>query len=573
MNEKIIKILHEMSELYAMDDVPFKPQAYEKATRSMDWLEEDIKHFYKENGVKGLEKIPGIGSGIAKKIKEYIETGHIEEYEKLKKKIPVDISEVTSIEGVGPKLIKLFYKELNVRTVGDLEKAARAGKISSLPRCGEKLEQRILKGIEFYKKIEGRFLLDDIYSTAKKIEERLRKLNGVKKVVATGSFRRQKETVGDLDIIVSLNSNIDRKGVVKSILSMSQIKHVYGQGIKKVSVRFKQGFDVDFRLVEEKSFGSALLYFTGSKAHNIKLRRLAIEKGFKLNEYGIKTEEEVYKKLGLQFIPPEMREDLGEIELALRQAQGKPGLPELVEQKDLSGELHVHAHWNVRKSWIRDRVGAAQERGYKYIGISDHTKFLAIEHGLNEKELLEQAKEIKKLNKKGFKVFHGCEANILADGSIDIEDEVLEKLDYVIAGVHSKLKMPKKEMTERIIKAMENPHVDIISHPTGRVLNYREPYELDFNKILEVAKRTGTVLEINSNPLRLDLKDTYIKKAKEAGVKMVINSDAHQDDQMDLIMFGVGQARRGWCEKNDVINTMTADELSAFFKKPKNKRF
>ncbi|MBU1178760.1 DNA polymerase/3'-5' exonuclease PolX [Patescibacteria group bacterium] len=553
MNQKIVKIFTEMAELLGMKEVAFKPAAYENAAASINHLDLELNALYKKGGVGALQEIPGIGKGMAEKIEEYIKTGRIKEYDQLKKKMPVNIFELTAVEGVGPKMIKLFYEKLKIRNLKDLEKAAKAGKISKLPRCGEKFEQKILKGIEFLKKHGGRFLLGDVYFLAKQLEK---KYGGV----IAGSFRRRQETVGDLDILIPA------------------LRPAVGE--KRKTIYFENGLKSDLRFIDKKSWGSALQYFTGDKEHNIALRKIAIAKGYKLNEYDLwdiryptnrytvgKTEEEVYKKLGMQWIPPEIRRNEGEIELAQ-----KNKLPELVELKDIKGDLHCHSHWKINRGLMEERVKKAVEMGYQYLGISDHTKFLAIEHGLDEKELLEQSKQIKNLNKKFKKIIilHGCEANIMTDGSIDIDDEVLAKLDYVIVGVHSQMNMPEKEMTERIIMAMRNPHVDIISHLTGRIIHRRQEFQLDLDKILRVAKETGTVLEINSNPARLDLKDVYIKKAKEAGVKMIINSDAHQNDQLELMEFGVGQARRGWAEKKDIINTMPLEKILEFFKKPKN---
>jgi len=343
----------------------------------------------------------------------------------------------------------------------------------------------------------------------------------------------------------------------------------------------REGFDVDIRVVAKKSYGSALQYFTGSKEHNIALRRIAIEKGLKLNEYGLfkgkkmiagRDEKGIYQALGLSLIEPEMRENQGEIELALRQAQGKPnGLPKIIGYKDIRGDLHCHTDWDGGANTILEMAQTAKEMGYEYIGIADHTKFLRIEHGLNEKQLESQRRETEKLNakfkaqKSNFRILQGCEANILNDGSIDIKDEALRKLDYVIAGIHSSFKMEKSKMTERMIKAMKNPNVDIISHPTGRILKRRDEYQIDFDKILRAARETGTILEINSSPGRLDLNDQNIRRAKEAGVKMIINTDSHHKDHARFMMFGIAQARRGWAEKKDIINTQSLEKLLKFF--------
>jgi len=359
-------------------------------------------------------------------------------------------------------------------------------------------------------------------------------------------------------------------------VSLPGVIKIWGKGTTKASVRMKDGFDMDIRVVPKKSYGSALQYFTGSKEHNIATRKIAMDKGLKLSEYGLfrgakmiaaETEGEIYKKLGMQYIEPEMRENQGEIELAL-----KGELPKIVDYNDILGDLHVHSNWDGGANSLEEIAGAAMKMGYQYAGIADHTKFLAIEHGLDEKKLDQRNKAIDKLNsslrvtRNAVRVLKGCEANIMADGSIDIKDEALAKLDFVIAGVHSQLKMTKEKMTERIIKAMKNPNVDIISHPTGRILKRRDEYEIDFDKILQVAKETGTILEINAHPSRLDLKDINIRKAKEAGVKMVINTDAHHLEHLRFMEYGISQARRGWLEKKDIINGWPAEKLLKMLK-------
>lgn len=562
-NQKVVKILREIALYIDMDDVAFKPQAYERVALVIESLSENVSLIYKNGGIRALENLPGVGKGIAEKIVEYLETGKIKEYLSLKKKMPVDLEELMAVEGIGPKKIKILYKKLKIKNLKDLATMASAHKIFKLPGFGEKTEKNILEGIKFLKREKGRFLLGEILPTAKKIEEKLQKMKEVKKASIAGSLRRMKETIGDVDFLVVS----DNPGIVTDFfVSMPGVVKVWGKGATKASVRMKQGYDMDIRIVSEKSFGSALQYFTGSKEHNIATRKIAIEKGLKLNEYGIfrgakmvagKTEEEVYKTIGLSFIEPEIRENAGEVEVA---QAGK--LSELIHLKNIKGDLHCHSGWGRGggPEAIKKLIEKAKEMGYEYIGISDHTKFLRIEHGLNEKELLEQKKFIEKLNF-SFRVLHGCEANIMADGSIDISDEVLAKLDYVIAGVHSQFKMSKEKMTARLIKAMENPHVDIISHPTGRIIQRRGEYEIDFDKILETAKRTGTILEINAHPVRLDLKDTNIRKAKEVGVKMIVNTDAHQPEQMELMEYGISQARRGWAEKKDIINCLPAEKL------------
>jgi len=572
-NQEIAHIFYEIAQFLEMEGVQFKPQAYQKAAITLENLKENIEEIYKKGGRKALEKIPGVGKSIAEKIEEYLKTGRIKYYEELKKKTPVEMEELTAIEGVGPKMVKVLYQKLGIRNLKDLEKAARAHKIAPLFGFGEKTERNILEGIEFLKKSKGRFLLGEILPQVREIERKLRALKEVKKVAVAGSVRRRKETIGDVDFLV-VSDNPQK--VMDFFTSLPQIVKVWGKGTTKSSIRLKQGFDVDLRVVPEDSFGSALQYFTGSKEHNIATRKLALEKGLKLNEYGVfkgkkkiagRTEEEVYKAIGLPWIPPELRRNEGEIEAGL---SGK--LPQLIELKDIKGDLHTHTNYDGGANSIEEMVEEARKRGYQYLGITDHTKFLKIEHGLDERRLIQQGKEIDKLNEKfkeegiNFRILKGAEANILNDGSLDIGEDVLKKLDYVNAGVHSHFKMSRKEMTERIIKAMKNPYVKILVHPTGRILKKREGFQLDFDKILRAAKEFKVALEVNSFPERLDLNEYNIRKAIRMGVKLVINTDAHHKDQLRYMEFGVYQARRGWAEKKDVINTFPLEKLLKFFR-------
>ena len=581
-NQEIAKIFYEMAQYLEMQGVAFKPQAYQKAALNLETLEEDAADIYKNECIEGLKRIPGVGEGIAKKIEEYLKTGKIKEYERLKKKTPVTLEELTGVEGLGPKKIKTLYQKLKIKNLKDLEKTAKTHKIAPLFGFGEKTEKNILEGIEFLKRSKGRFLLGEILPTAENIIENLKSLKEVKRISLAGSVRRMKETIGDVDILATLKTRTDAEKVVDFFVSLPGVVKIWGKGPTKASIRLKKGFDVDLRVLPEKQFGSALQYFTGSKEHNIILRKIAIDKGLKLSEYGLfrglkmiagGREEEIYEKLGLQWIPPELRENQGEIEAAQTHQ-----LPQLVNYSDIKGDLHCHSHWGADayrqtgKKMIEEIAKEAAALGYEYVGISDHTKFLRIEHGLDEKQLAKQRKEIDKLNWKleignwKFKILQGCEANIMSDGSIDIKDEALKKLDYVIAGIHSQMKMSKEKMTERIIKAMRNKNVDIISHPTGRILKQRDEYEIDFDKILRAAKETGTILEINANPYRLDLNDKNIKKVKEIGAKMIISSDAHQSEQMRFVEYGVSQARRGWAEKGDIINCWPAENMLKILK-------
>ena len=573
-NQDIARIFYEIADYLEMEGVQFKPYAYQKVALVLENLEEDVGEIYKKGGEKAIEKIPGVGKNIGAKIIEYLKTGKIKYYQDYKKKYPIDMKELTSVEGLGPKMVRDLYRILKIKNLKDLEKAARDGKIRDLANFGEKTEKNILQGIKFLKRTKGRFLLGDILLRVREIEKNLKTLKEVERINVCGSVRRMKETIGDVDFLV-VTENPEK--VMNFFCSQPEVIKIWGKGSTKSSVRLKDGFDVDLRVVPRKSYGSALQYFTGSKEHNIHLRKIAINKGLKLNEYGLfrgskmiagKTEEEVYKVLGMKYPPPEIRENQGEIEAALK---GK--LPKLVELKDIKGDLHSHSDWDGGDNSILEMAETAMALGYEYIGISDHTKFLKIEYGLDERQLAQQRKEVDRVNSKlktqdsKLTILQGAETNILNDGSLDIKDEALKKLDYVIAGVHSSFKMPKEKMTERIIRAMKNPYIKIISHPTGRILKRRDEYQIDIDKILRVAKETNTILEINSIPVRLDLNDLNIKRAIEIGVKLVINTDAHHKKHLRFMNYGVAQARRGWAEKKDIINTLSLGELLKIFKR------
>lgn len=578
-NQEIAKILYSLAEYLEMDGVAFKPQAYEKAAIGVESLEADMENIYKKEGLEGLKKIPGVGESIAEKIEEYLKTGKIKYYDDFKKKTPVDFGGLSAVEGLGPKKIKALYEKLGIRNLDDLESAAKSGKIRDLPGFGEKMEKNILTSIVFLKRDKGRFLLGEILPLAKEVQAKLEKLKEVDSISVAGSIRRMKDTIGDLDFLAVSG---DSEKVTDFFVTLPGVIKIWAKGNTKASVRLRQGIDMDIRVIPRKSYGAALQYFTGSKEHNIHLRKIAIEQGMKLNEYGLfkgakmikgEREEEIYHALGLKWMEPELRENTGEIEAAINDFQERfGGLPKIIGYDDIKGDLHYHSRWQEKDGIsIEEAAEAAKDFDYEYIGISEHTKSLKIEHGLDEKELLRHIAQIEKINTRyrilntKFRILSGCEANIMADGTIDIEDAVLAKLDYVIAGVHSNFKLPRGEMTARIIRAMENPHVDIISHPTGRLLKRRDEYQIDFEKILAAAKKTGIALEINSYPERLDLKDAYIRRAKEAGVKMAINTDSHDQSQLHFIEYGIAQARRGWAEKEDIINSWEINKLMDFF--------
>ena len=573
MNQDLAKILYEIGDFLESEEVPFKPYAYKSAAITVDSLEKNIADIYKKGGLKALEEIPGVGDSIAKKIEEYIKTGRIKYHRELQRKLPVKMEELIAVEGMGPKRAKFLFQKLGVANLKDLEKAAKQDKISTLFGFGPKAQANILQSIEFLKRAKGRFLLGEIFPTAQKTYNDLKNLKEVRRIDFAGSLRRRKETIGDIDFLAASNNP---KKVMDFFVNLPGIVKVWGKGETKASVRMKQGFDMDIRVVPEKSYGSALQYFTGSKEHNIILRKIAIEKGMKLSEYGLfkgdkmvagKDEKEIYNILGLDWIAPEIRENRGEIEAA------KSGsLPKLIKLEDIRGDLHCHTDWNGGENSIKEMAEKAIELNYDYIGISDHTKYLKIENGLDEKKLKKQKSEIVKINlelqsqKPSFRILHGAETNILKDGSIDIKDDALAELDYAIAGVHSHFKMEKQQMTERIIKAMKNPNIKIIAHPTGRILKKRDEYEVDFAKLLRAAKEFNTALEINACPERLDLNDVNIRKAKDSGVKMAINTDSHVKDRMRFMEMGAAQARRGWAEPADIINSWPLEKLLEYLR-------
>lgn len=570
LNQEIAAIFRKMALFFQMQDDGFRARAYENGAEILENLTVNVKDVYAKKGLKGLEDLHGIGRGMAEKIEEYIKTGKIKEYRDLKKKMPVDIDELASVEGLGPMSIKTLYKKLKIKNLKDLEKAAKAGKIQKLKGFGKKTEENILEGIEFVKKNSGRMLLGYIWPRVEKLVEEFESMKEVENISPAGSLRRKRETVGDIDILVATENP---QKIMEKFTSMPDVIKVWGKGLTKASVRVKGNFDIDLRVVPKESWGAALQYFTGSKAHNIKVRQIAIDKELKLNEYGVfrgkeniasKTEEEVYEAIGLRYLEPELREDTGEIELL----QEKKSLPRIIPYGSLKGDLQVQTNWTDGVHSIEEMAKEAKRLGLEYIAITDHTKSLAMTGGSDEKKLLRQMKEIDKLNKsiRDITVLKGAEVNILRDGSLDIENEVLAKLDVVGVSVHSLFKMSKQDMTERIVRAINNPHVDVFFHPTGRLIQKRAAYDVDMERVIKEAVKTGTVLEINAFPDRSDLKDEHIRMGVEAGAKFVIDSDAHSKDHLKYLDFGIAQARRGWAEANDVINTLS---LNKFLKKLK----
>ncbi len=546
-------------------NVQFRARAYYRAADTIASLPENVTDIYDKYGVNGLLEIPSVGKAIASKIEEYLKRGKMHHLEELKAKVPIDIDELYGIEGIGPKTIRMFYDKLHIKNLADLEKAATEGKLKTLPGFTEKKELDIFKQIEFFKRGKGRLIIGEVYPLVKQIEERLQHIAGVKNAAAAGSIRRMKETIGDIDYLVAAS---DPERVIDFFVKMPEVQEVLGRGQAKAFVKLASGIDADLLVVPEESWGSALQYFTGSKEHSVQLRKIAISKGLRLNEWGVfkgdkriagTTEEEVYKILGLQWIPPEVRENAGEIELG---RQGK--VPKLVEYGSLKGDLQVHSENSDGTATIEEMARGAKAFGLDYIAITDHTKSLKLAGGLEEQELLEQADRISQLNDKlreEFRILSSAEVNIMKDGSLDIPNTVLDKLDIVGAAIHSHFNLPIETQTERLIKAAKNPSVDILFHPTGRLINKRAGYPVDVEKVIEVSKDTNTVLEIDAHYDRLDLKDEYVRMAVRKGVKLVIDSDAHHPIHYSFLTFGVAQARRGWAIQSDILNTLPADKL------------
>jgi len=569
-NLELSQIFSQMSEFLEMKEDGFRARAYSRVARVLDSLERDIGDIYREGGAKALKEIPSVGQGIAEKMEEYLKTGKIKEYQKLKKESPVDVEALTKVEGIGPKKIKTLYQKLGVRNLKDLEKVARVGEIAALEGFGAKSEKNILQAIAFAKTSKGRFLLGAILPVVREVVGGLEKLPEVGQISAAGSVRRMKETVGDVDLLAT-SSQPDK--VMEHFVSLPGIVKVWAKGPTKSSVRFKGGFDCDLRVVKRVSFGAALQYFTGNKEHNILLRRLAIKKGLKLNEYGVykkktriagRTEKEVYQAISLPYIEPELRTNTGEIEAGL-----KNELPKIIGYDDIKGETQCHTDWADGTETIEAMAKAAKKMDYQYIVITDHAGFLKIANGLDEKRLLRQMREIDKIGKEisGIKILKGCEVDIKMDGGLAIKDEVLAKLDVIVAGVHSGFKMSKTDMTKRLLRAIENPNVDIIAHPTGRIIQKREGYFFDFGKIFQAAKRNKTALEINAYFNRLDLRDIDIRQVIAAGAKLTIGTDAHNPQGLKMMELGIAQARRGWATPKDILNAGTVKDFLNFFEK------
>ncbi len=569
-NLEVSGILNQIADLMEMLEIEWKPRAYRKAARTIETMSKDIQEIYGEGGEKALCDIPGVGKGIAQKIAQYLEKGKIKEFEKLKKKIPQGLEQIMNLPGLGPKKAVKLYKKLKIKNVKQLIRAVKKGKISKLAGFGEKSAKEILRAVELKEQSKGRQLLGIVLPMARNIKLQLEKLSHVKKIEIAGSLRRRKETIGDIDMLV--NSDKPEK-VMEAFTKLPSVKTILAKGRTKSTIVLTLGIQCDLRVLPKESFGAGLQYFTGNKDHNIKLRKIAIKKKYKLNEYGLfkgkkqvagKTEKEIYAKLGMQYIEPELRTNTGEIEAAIAKK-----LPKLVGYGDIKGDLQMHTNWSDGGNTIEEMARAAKKLGYKYIAITDHSKSERIAGGMDEKKLANYLKAIEKARKKvsGITILKGAEVDILPDGSLDYSDKILKKLDLVVAGVHSRFKMKKEAMTKRICKALENPNVNILAHPTGRIIGERRPYELDLNKVIETAKKNKVALEINAFPSRLDLNDVNSRIAAEKGAKLVINTDAHNADQLRYMEYGIATARRGWVKKGQIINTKTLSELKKFLKR------
>ena len=561
-NKELGDLFNRMADILEFkSENPFKISAYRKASRIIGDLTQDIEEI--AEGEK-LKDVPGIGEGMAQKIIEYLKTGKVSKFEEVRKGISDELIAIMDIPGMGPKTLAMIHKEKGISNLSQLEKAVEDGSLIGLPGIGEKKVENIKRGIQLLKQSKGRMNLGIAFPVAKRIVEALREKAGSRKIEWAGSLRRMRENIGDIDILAT---GPNKEKIIQTFTHLSEVKEVLASGETKASVIVEGSIQIDLRVVEEDSYGAALQYFTGSKAHNIHLRGIAKAKGIKINEYGVfkgekkiggKEEEDVYRVLGMDWVEPELREDRGEIEAAK-----ETRLPKLVKEHDIKGDFHVHSNWSDGTSSIEEIARAAQKRGYQYVALCDHSKSLKIAHGLDESRLMKQIEEIDRVNEKmkNFQILKGTEVDILSDGRLDFPEKVLEKLDLVVASVHSGFKQEKEKMTKRIVRALENPLVHILGHPSGRLLGARDPYEIEIDEVMGAAKQYGKALEINAYFERLDLDDIHCRKAKEMGILLAIGTDSHHLDQMWMISLGVAVARRGWLETKDVLNTLSLKEI------------
>ena len=548
---------------------PFKSRAYYNAAKALSGIT-NLEELVKE---KRLREIKGIGEALSQKIEEYSKTGTMAYYEELTQVVPESLLELMQIPNLGPKKIKVLYDELEITNIGELEYACNENRLIHLTGFGEKTQEKVLKGIEFFKRHKGEFLFGDVYQEAERIRQRLSTIVDPIWAEVCGSIRRRKEVVRDMDILVAAENH---EKIASFFVSMPEVDQVLVTGETKTSVRMKSGIEADLRVVTRQEFPYALVYFTGSKEHNVRLRGIAKKKGWKLNEYGIfdgdnlvtcKSEEEIYRALGLPYIPPELREDSGEIEAA---EQDK--LPSLIQHEDIRGIFHVHTDFSDGVDSLERMVEAAQKFGFSYLGVSDHSKTAYYAGGLKHDAILRQWEMIDTLNKKNstFRIFKGIESDILSDGSLDYDDSILEGFDFVIASVHSGFTMKKDDMEERILKAMKNPYTTILGHPTGRLLLSRDGYQVDMMRIIDCAAQNHVILELNASPYRLDIDWRYLKYAKDKGVMISINPDAHAVAGLEEVFFGVNIARKGWQESKDILNTRDVNDIKEIFTKIRN---
>jgi DNA polymerase (family 10) len=567
-NTDIAGIFDEIADFLEIDGAnPFRIRAYRNAARTVSGLGEELKDML--DAGEDLTKLPGIGKELAAKIKEILETGTARALIKLQQRIPETVIEMLKLPGLGPKRVRVLYKNLKIKNLDQLAKAARKGRIRVLEGFGEKTETAIAEAVEARAQKEKRYKIAGVKPVVDSIIEFLKKVSGVNDVVAAGSYRRSRETVGDLDILVTARKS---SPVMKRFLEYDEVARVLSSGATRSSEHLRSGLQVDVRLVEQSSFGAALQYFTGSKDNNIAIRRLGQQRGLRINEYGVfrfekpvagRTEASVYQSVDLPYIPPELRENRGEIEAA---ADNR--LPELVELKDLKGDLHLHTLATDGRNSIEEMALAAKKHGLKYIAVTEHSDRLKVAGGLDPPRLMQQIDEIERLNDrlKGIQILKGLEVEILEDGSLDLPDAVLARLDLVVGTVHSHFHLPLEKQTERILRAMDHRYFSMLAHPTGRLIDERDPYQVDMTRIIHKARDRGCFLELNSNPRRLDLYDIYCQVARSEGVLVSINSDAHRTDDFKYLAFGVGQARRGWLEKDDVLNTRPLAQLRKLLK-------
>ena len=565
INRDIAKLLYEIADIFEYKEVEWKPRAYRKAARKIGDMREDISGLYSKKGREGLENIPGVGSRIADHIVEYIETGSVREFEKIRKQTPRGASNIIKIRGLGPKKAKKLMDELDIQSIPDLKEAINNQEIRKLEGFGKKTEENLDKAISQYEKSHERMLLPRAMDLAEEIISYMEENTTLKKIDYAGSLRRMKETIGDIDILVVAS---DPEEVMDTFVNFKNVEEVESRGKTRSTIILQNGGQIDLRVVPESSYGAALQYFTGSKDHNIKLRNLALSKGYKLSEYGLfkedskkklegKKEDRIYEKLGLSFIPPELRENRGELDCAK-----KSTLPSLVELEDIRGDLHVHTSYSDGTDSLNSIITQADKLGYEYIGITDHSRSRKIAGGLGTDKIKRQWKEIDSLhNDFDIEILKGIEVDILPDGSLDCPDDILEEMDIVVGSIHSGYKSSKKKMTERITTALQNEFLHVFGHPTSRKIGIREAYDVDLDQIFETAAENGKLMEINSQPERLDLNDNLILQAKEYDLKFCISSDSHSSAQLDFMKYGIGQARRGWLTKDDIANTYSLKKL------------